>query len=361
MKVLEEEPAPEPSTHKQKTKSQNFSREELTKKVNELIKQLDEIENEKDKVISERERDKDDFNRKMKEARAKADAEIQELKKTLQERDEVILASTKRIKSLEKEVEETGQKLSSKEVEALTMELEIEEYKSKIPEMLAKEAKDKRAQEEKLQKEKLTNSGLVRDLSSDITKKNAELQDMAKQKQEIEKSVKEAQAKLTELEGQILKKVMSTPTPNGDPAMEQNKDKQIDMLKKQLGEEVFERRRLENEIREMKRMCVDMENLKSEKNRLEAEIATKADLDSKLSKINIILQGLINKDDSTLTVGSIKDVLTKVRKGISTPASSPTPGSNSGSVSGSTMNINTTPPESRRPKTMTMSFYNKDA
>ncbi len=34
------------------------------------------------------------------------------------------------------------------------------------------------------------------------------------------------------------------------------------MLKKQLGEEVFERRRMENEIREMKRICADFESVK---------------------------------------------------------------------------------------------------
>lgn len=59
------------------------------------------------------------------------------------------------------------------------------------------------------------------------------------------------------------------------------------MLKKQLGEEVFERRRLENEIREMKRMVVDMDNLKMEKQKLEADSAAKTDLESKLSKISI--------------------------------------------------------------------------
>lgn len=35
-------------------------------------------------------------------------------------------------------------------------------------------------------------------------------------RQEVEKSVKEAQAKLAELESQILRKVMSTPSPTQD-------------------------------------------------------------------------------------------------------------------------------------------------
>jgi hypothetical protein len=59
------------------------------------------------------------------------------------------------------------------------------------------------------------------------------------------------------------------------------------MLKKQLGEEVFEKRRMENEIREMKRLCVDVENLKTDKTRLEGELAAKIDLENKLTKIGI--------------------------------------------------------------------------
>jgi len=146
-----------------------------------------------------------------------------------------------------------------------------------------------------------------------------------------------------------LRFLMSSPPPSEDSAHEQSRDRQIDMLKKQLGEEVFERRRLENEIREMKRMCVDMENLKSEKQKLEGDAAAKADLENKLSKISIILQGVVNKDDASLTVASIKDVLTKLRKGIATPTSppsTPTPGGGG------------TPPTERamRPKTMTMSI-----
>jgi hypothetical protein len=59
------------------------------------------------------------------------------------------------------------------------------------------------------------------------------------------------------------------------------------MLKKQLGEEVFEKRRMENEIREMKRLCVDVENLKTDKSRLEVELAGKVELENKLAKIGI--------------------------------------------------------------------------
>lgn len=59
------------------------------------------------------------------------------------------------------------------------------------------------------------------------------------------------------------------------------------MLKKQLGEEVFEKRRMENEIREMKRLCVDVENLKTDRARLEVEIAGKMELENKLAKIGI--------------------------------------------------------------------------
>jgi len=331
-----------------KTKSQKLSGEDMHKKLNELSKQLDDTEAERDRVANDRERDKDDFNKKMKEAKSKSDAEIQELKKIIQERDEVIQASTKKIKSMERELEEISAKLATKEVEVLTMELEIEEYRSKLPDLLAKQdnMKERKAQDEKLHKEKMQKeAGSLKDAKSDVEKKNAELQEIAKQKQEIERSVKEAQAKLSELESQIIKKVMSSPSPSEESSHEQNKDKQIDMLKKQLGEEVFERRRLENEIREMKRMCVDMENLKSEKQKLEADVAVKADLENKLNKISIILQGLVNKDDANLTVASIKDVLTKLRKGIATPTSAITP-------------TGTPPLEQRtssRPKTMTMS------
>lgn len=63
-----------------------------------------------------------------------------QVKKTLAERDEVIAASTKKIKSMEKDVEECSAKLSSKDVEILTMELEIEEYKMKFPDMKVPQA-----------------------------------------------------------------------------------------------------------------------------------------------------------------------------------------------------------------------------
>ncbi len=59
-----------------------------------------------------------------------------QLKKIIAERDDVIQASTKKIKAMEKECEEISAKLSAREVEMLTMELEIEDYKVKLPEMM---------------------------------------------------------------------------------------------------------------------------------------------------------------------------------------------------------------------------------
>lgn len=55
------------------------------------------------------------------------------MKRMLSERDEVIQASTKKIRSTEKELEEISTKLAAKEVEIMTMELEVQEYKNKIP------------------------------------------------------------------------------------------------------------------------------------------------------------------------------------------------------------------------------------
>lgn len=49
------------------------------KKVNELMKQLEEAENDREAVIAEHERDKDDFNKKIQEVKAKADADVQEV------------------------------------------------------------------------------------------------------------------------------------------------------------------------------------------------------------------------------------------------------------------------------------------
>ena len=57
----------------------DISRDELNKKVNELIKQIEDMEGERDRILNERERDKDDFNKKLKEAKTKADADILEV------------------------------------------------------------------------------------------------------------------------------------------------------------------------------------------------------------------------------------------------------------------------------------------
>jgi len=316
MKVLEEDLSSSEPVPTKKPKSQNVPREDLMRRVNELIKQLEDIEAERDEIFATHEREKGEFTRTLNEARAKSDTEIQQLRKALAERDDVIQASTKKIKSMERDLEEVSSKLAAKEVEVLTMELEIAEYKSKVPDMLAKQ-----------EREKKQNS--LKGTQMEAAQRAVDLQDLTKQKLELEKNVRDAQAKLTELESKILKKVMSTPTPGeGSGASErsiQEKDKQIDLLKKQLGEEVFERRRLETEIRDMKRVCVDVENLKAEKQKLEADLFAKLEADSKLNKINIILQGLLNKDEATMSVGSMKEVLTKIRKGIATTPAPPVP------------------------------------
>ena len=56
------------------------------------------------------------------------------MKKLLAERDEVIQASAKKIRATEKDLEEVAAKLAAKEVEVLTMELEVQECKAKLSE-----------------------------------------------------------------------------------------------------------------------------------------------------------------------------------------------------------------------------------
>jgi len=319
MKVLTDEPPPEQATTKKK--SQNVPREELMKKVTDLIKQLEDLETERDELRTVNERLQEEYTKRVQDLQTKHDAEMREMKNLLAERDEFVQASTKRMQQMETELEQVHQKLSTREVEMLTMELEIAEHKNKSPDPHYDGKKTI-----------ASSKGLQRDMAQ----QSAELESLTKQKMELDKSVREAQAKLSELETKILRKVMSTPAAD-DSASEskiKDKEKQIDLLKKQLGEEVFERRRLENEVRDMKRAVIDYETLKADKQRLEAEVAAKADADTKLGKINIILQGLVNKDDATMTVSSMKEVLSKVRKGIATSAPS-TPTSSSAGVSAS--------------------------
>lgn len=48
----------------------------------------------------------------------------------------MIQASTKKIRLMEKELEDVSAKLAAKEVEVMTMEMEVQDYKNKIPELL---------------------------------------------------------------------------------------------------------------------------------------------------------------------------------------------------------------------------------
>ena len=81
----------------------------------------------------------------------------------------------------------------------------------------------------------------------------------------------------------------------GELTLFQQREDDISMLKRQLGEEVFEKRRMENELRrmenemrDMRRLCMDAENLKAGNARLEVELASKADIENKLTKIGIL-------------------------------------------------------------------------
>jgi len=298
MRVIEEEEEAKVPKHK----SKDISKDELLRKVNDLEKRSEVLLDERNNI----EKIKGEIEKKC----AKSEFEVNEIFKKLKEKEELAAEQALKINQLESELEDSSTKLSAKEVEVLTLELEIQDYKQKAEQ----DIKIRQLQEEKEQK-----ASLLKDIDGELNAKRTELNEVIKLRQDIEKSLNEAQTKLTRLETQ-----KSPATPGGeDPRDKKIKEmeRHLESVKKQLGEEVMERRKAEAEFKEYKKSysTAEIETLRTENAKLGEDLKAKPELEQKLSKINLILQGLIHKDDSQLSVPMMKEIMNKIRKGIDAP------------------------------------------
>jgi len=294
MKVMEEE---EESPKHPKHKSKDISKDELLRKVNDLEKKSEILLDERNNI----EKIKAEIEKKC----VKSEYELSDIFKKLKEKEELAAEQALKINQLETELEDSSTRLSAKEVEVLTLELEIQDYRQKAEQ----DVKIRQLQEEKEQK-----VSLLKDIDGELNSKRNELNEVIKLRQEIEKSLNDAQTKLTRLETQ-----RTTVTPSGEDFKDiKEMERQLELIKKQLGEEVLERRKAENEFKEYKKTHTmgELENLSKENFKLKEDLKTKLELEQKLSKINLILQGLIHKEDSQLSIPMIKEIMNKIRKGI---------------------------------------------
>lgn len=299
MKVIEEEP------EDTKQKNKDLSKDDLMRKITELERKRDSMHVEKEKIRYDFEKEKSELERRINENKHKSEGEVLMLKKVLKDKQDLIEQQASKIRQLEYEKEECVTKLSAKEVDVITMEMELKDYKKKLPDYLKAEQD---AKIRRLQEEKEVKASLLKDIDTELVAKRNELHDVVKLRQEIEKGLHEAQTKLVDLET----------SSRGEGNMEKrikDLEKQVDLMKKQLGEEVYDKRKAENELREVKSATSsEIEALKKEKMRLESEAKGRAEADAKLSKINLILQGILQKDDTSLSVPIMKDILSKMRR-----------------------------------------------
>jgi len=261
---------------------------------------------ENQQVRMELETEKEDTEKKLTVQVQKLTFELEETKKMLAMREETIRVLTARNKELESSLEETSTKLSAKEVEVLTMELENQDYVTKIP------VQDNGVNGRKKKEERELTASLLKEVDTELVSKRAELEEVEKLKKDAEKKLQEIQVKLKEMQNQMQTK---------SDAKSREMDKQLDMIKKQLGEEVFERRRAENEVRELRASkpngnSSEIDSLKKDKQSLEEELKKNVELQNTLAKVDKILRIIITQQESKLTIPGVKDMLSKLRKGI---------------------------------------------
>jgi len=280
----------------------------LIRKINDLEKNREIMYSEREKMKHDYEKEISDMERRLYDSKGKSESEVVVLKKILKDKQDIIEHQSIKIRDLEYELEESATKLSAKEVDVITMEMEIKDYRKKLPDYLKVEQD---AKIRRLQEEKEVKASLLKDIDTELVAKRNELHDVVKLRQEIEKGLQEAQSKLVDLE--------NSHQGNGDSMERRLKDleRQVDLMKRQLGEEVYDKRRAENELREFKTAANnEIEALKREKTKLAAEVKDKVEVEAKLSKINLILQGILQKDDALLSVASLKDILSKMKRAI---------------------------------------------
>eukprot|EP01113_Clastostelium_recurvatum_P016189 TRINITY_DN1920_c0_g1_i1.p1 TRINITY_DN1920_c0_g1~~TRINITY_DN1920_c0_g1_i1.p1 ORF type:complete len:495 (-),score=107.81 TRINITY_DN1920_c0_g1_i1:45-1529(-) len=222
---------------------------------------------------------------------------IEARERELAGRDGSVVEDKKKIRELQLMLEQANAEISAKEVEFMALEIQSEDYKSKLAAAQAQNA----------------TASMNAASAAEVATLRSQLDESNRVRGHYEKMLTDTQTKLQEASKQIY--ALST-SPSSD-RLAKDLQGQVDLLKRQLGEEVSHRKYAENDLAVMKeRSSQSSEILMSERNRLEVALHSKVELEDRLEKVVGILGSIILKDDAQLTVSGIKLLLMKLRKGV---------------------------------------------
>eukprot|EP01113_Clastostelium_recurvatum_P016193 TRINITY_DN1920_c0_g1_i4.p1 TRINITY_DN1920_c0_g1~~TRINITY_DN1920_c0_g1_i4.p1 ORF type:complete len:494 (-),score=102.59 TRINITY_DN1920_c0_g1_i4:45-1526(-) len=307
METLRQEEYVVPSVTPKRVSTKKVAPAELEardERIRQLETQVETLFLEKEELHKKFQSDKATIQSIYEEYKMKSADEILQLGRVIEARERElagregsVLEDKKKIRELQLMLEQANAEISAKEVEFMALEIQSEDYKGKLASAHAQNA----------------SASVNAASAAEVANLRAQLDESNRVRGHYEKMLTDTQTKLQEASKQIY--ALST-SPSSD-RLAKDLQGQVDLLKRQLGEEVSHRKYAENDLAVMKeRSSQSSEILMSERNRLEVALHSKVELEDRLEKVVGILGSIILKDDAQLTVSGIKLLLMKLRKGV---------------------------------------------